>query len=188
MNKDIAFVHGEYFNGDKISDYGIKSGYVDYRCFTKNLNMVLNNDIMATLENNGYYFELVNYPDYSAEINELQEQINDYESKIDELDSFLDNEEYTLEKWQNIRKEISDYESKIDELQDQINDYENYEYPEIFQYFIVDDNAAKIIKDYTNDPLFYCESLDVYIYGITHYGTSWDYVLTDIPCNVPYEN
>ena len=176
MNKNIAFVHGEYFYGEKISDYGIKSGYVDYRCFTKNLNMVLNNDIMTTLENNGYYFEPVNYPDFSDEINELQDKINDLLSKIDELHKNNTPSE----------NEIDNIYAEIDELQENINDYENYNYPEIFQYFIVDDNAAEIIKDYTNDPLFYCESLDVYIYGITHFGTSWDYVLTDIPCNVPY--
>ena len=186
MNKNIAFVHGEYFNGDKISDYGIKSGYVDYRCFTKNLNMVLNNDIMTTLQNNGYYFEPVNYPDYSKEINEIDEKIAESESKIDEINNIFDKNEYSLKDYENYLNKKYDYENEIESLENDKSDYENYEYPEIFQFFIVDDKAAEIIKDYTNDPLFYCELLDMYIYGITHFGTSWDYVLTDIPCNVPY--
>lgn len=56
---------------------------------------------------------------------------------------------------------------------------------DIYQYFIVDDNGANCIQDYTNDPLFYNEELNLYVWGIdlTHYGTSWDYVLTDIKLN-----
>lgn len=62
---------------------------------------------------------------------------------------------------------------------DQINGNDD----DIFQYFIVDDKGAKIIQEYTNNPLFYNEELDMYVWGITHYGTSWDYVLTDIKLN-----
>lgn len=54
---------------------------------------------------------------------------------------------------------------------------------EIFQYFIVSNNGAEIIKQYTNDPLFYNEELDMYVWGVTHCGTSWDHVLTDIMLN-----
>lgn len=54
---------------------------------------------------------------------------------------------------------------------------------EIFQYFIVSNNGAEIIKQYTNDPLFYNEELDMYVWGVTHCGTSWNYVLTDIMLN-----
>ena len=28
----------------------------------------------------------------------------------------------------------------------------------------------------------YLEELDMYIWCVTHWGTAWDYVLTDIPC------
>ena len=56
------------------------------------------------------------------------------------------------------------------------------EYPEVFQFFIVSDAGAELIKDYNVGPLWYCEELDMYIWGITHWGTGWDYVLTDIPC------
>jgi hypothetical protein len=30
MNKNINFVHGKYFFGNEISEYGQKNGYVDY--------------------------------------------------------------------------------------------------------------------------------------------------------------
>lgn len=65
-------------------------------------------------------------------------------------------------------------------------DEENDEYTEIFQYYIVDDNGAQILQDYTDEILFYNEELDMYVWGVTHWGTSWDYVLTDIKLNCGY--
>lgn len=67
-------------------------------------------------------------------------------------------------------------------------DEENDEYTEVFQWFIVSDNGARMIQDYTNEILFYNEELDIYLWGVTHWGTSWDYVLMDIPCNCGYED
>lgn len=66
-------------------------------------------------------------------------------------------------------------------------DEENDEYTDVFQWFIVSDEGAKIIQDYTNEILYYHEELDIYLWGVTHWGTSWDYVLMDIPCNCGYE-
>lgn len=44
-----------------------------------------------------------------------------------------------------------------------------------------------MIKQYTEDPLFYNETLDMYVWGITHYGTAWGYVLTDVKLNCGQE-
>ena len=66
-------------------------------------------------------------------------------------------------------------------------DEENDEYTEVFQWFIVSDNGAQMIQDYTGEILYYHEELNIYLWGVTHYGTSWDYVLMDIPCNRGYE-
>lgn len=66
-------------------------------------------------------------------------------------------------------------------------DEENDEYTEVFQWFIVSDNGAQMIQDYTDEILYYHEELDIYLWGVTHWGTSWDYVLMDIPCNCGYE-
>jgi len=55
---------------------------------------------------------------------------------------------------------------------------------EIYQYYIVSDYGADLIRDYNVGTLFYCEAVDLYIWGISHYGTSWDYVLTSIPCDI----
>lgn len=66
-------------------------------------------------------------------------------------------------------------------------DEENDEYTEVFQWFIVSDAGAQMIQDYTDEILYYHEELDIYLWGVTHWGTGWDYVLTDIPCNCGYE-
>lgn len=66
-------------------------------------------------------------------------------------------------------------------------DEENDEYTEVFQWFIVSGDGAQMIQDYTDEILFYNEELDIYLWGVTHCGTSWDYVLMDIPCNCGYE-
>lgn len=62
-------------------------------------------------------------------------------------------------------------------------DEETDTYKESFQYYIVSDRGAELIQEYTNDILFYHEELDIYLWGVTHFGTSWDYVLTDVECN-----
>lgn len=54
---------------------------------------------------------------------------------------------------------------------------------EIFQYFIVSDNALELLKE-AGEIVFYSEKLDCYIWGVTHYGTSWDYVLTSIKLRI----
>ena len=71
----------------------------------------------------------------------------------------------------------------ISRIKEEIETLEDAHYEEIFQYFIISDNGAEILKDYTNEIVFYNEALDMYVWGVTHWGTSWDYVLTDIRLN-----
>lgn len=59
-------------------------------------------------------------------------------------------------------------------------DEEDDEYIEIYQYYIISEQGADILKDYTNEIVYYNCHLDMYVWGVTHWGTSWDYVLTDI--------
>lgn len=69
-----------------------------------------------------------------------------------------------------------------------INDYEEIELvngsdynekEEIYQYYIIDDNTAQRLTNNTNELIYYHNKLDIYILGVTHYGTSWSYVLTN---------
>lgn len=113
----------KYFFGNKISDYGLKNGYVDYETLAKAFDAVLNNDIIKNTINIGFW-----------------EQING-----------LRGEDYP---------------------------------PEIYQYYIISDQGADILCEFTNEIVFYNEELGMYVWGVCHFGTAWDYVLTDIPVKV----
>lgn len=74
----------------------------------------------------------------------------------------------------------TDYDEKTEEQID------------IYQYFIVDFSSwtyelmQKYVQQFGKEfILYYIEELDIYILGVTHFGTGWDYVLTDIE---PTEN
>ena len=58
--------------------------------------------------------------------------------------------------------------------------YDDDEIYEIYQYYIISDYGYRFLADHTDEIVFYNEKLDIYIWGITHFGTSWDYVLTDV--------
>lgn len=60
-------------------------------------------------------------------------------------------------------------------------DEENGETAEVFQFYVISDNGAEILMECTNEIVWYNEELELYVWGVTHYGTAWDYVLTDIP-------
>lgn len=61
---------------------------------------------------------------------------------------------------------------------EELDEYD--EYYDIYQYYIVTDSGARFLEEYTDEIVYYNEQLDMYILAITHFGTSWDYVLTDI--------
>lgn len=158
----------EYFCGNKISEYGLENGRVDYRTLAKAFDAVLNNNIMSVTgwENWEQENGLV---DNSEEIEELREELEGICDRLNYGDDVTDDEREELESKQ------SELEDEIAELEDE-QDYP----PEIYQYFIVDGRGAEILEDYTDDPVFYNDELDMYVWGVTHWGTSWDYVLTDI--------
>ena len=68
---------------------------------------------------------------------------------------------------------ISEYENIISELDNEIHN-------DVFSYYIIDDCGAEILKEYTDELVYYSSELDMYIWGVTHWGTSWSYVLTSI--------
>ena len=47
---------------------------------------------------------------------------------------------------------------------------------EIFQWYLIDNSTADRLKRSTSQLIFYSEKLDVYVLGVTHFGTGWDYV------------
>ena len=51
---------------------------------------------------------------------------------------------------------------------------------DVYQTYIISERGYDFLRRYTDEIVYYCEELDIYLWGITHFGTSWDYVLTDI--------
>ena len=123
-------IRSKYFYGNKVSDYGLENGYVDYETLAKSFQCVLNNDIIAKTEGVVGYWE-----------------------------------------------QISDWGGNDDYINDN-GDYGDY-VAEVFQWYIVDYNGAKILQE-VGEIVYYNDELDMYVWGVTHYGTGWDYVLTDI--------
>lgn len=167
----------KYFYGNEISDYGVEHNRVDYRTLAKSFDAVLCNDITKLFYStvNGEYTEpeqVNGFIDNSEEIEQLEEEIDKLEQQLDEMDSKFD---YNEDDYSTIEKEIEKLKEKIEELEE-----EQDEIPEIFQYYIISDSGYNILKYHTNEIVYYIESLDLYIWGVTHYGTSWDYVLTNI--------
>lgn len=73
----------------------------------------------------------------------------------------------------NIAEDYEELELVSECLEDE--DY----YEDIYQYYIISDDTAKRLLEYTKETIYYHNRLDIYILGVSHYGTSWDYVLTE---------
>ena len=120
FEKSIKLYDGKAY-GHKVSEYGLKNGYLDYLTLSKIVgDCVLNNNV----------FEYAGYGNWALE-NGLEE-----------------------------------------------DDEGNYQ--EVYQYYIITGGGATTLMDLTDEIVYYNEELDMYLWGITHFGTSWDYVLTDI--------
>lgn len=156
---------GKYFYGNEISEYGQEHGYLDYRTLAKAFDAVLNNSIMTNTMDIGYWEQESGFIDNSEAIDNIRDDIE-----------MLIEDGYDEEG------------TEIRELYQAIEDLEEEEQNniEIMQYFIVSDNGARILEE-INEIVFYNDALDMYVWGVTHWGTSWDYVLTNVRCNVGYE-
>ena len=147
-------IKGNYFYGNEVSDYGKKYGYVDYRTLAKAFDAVLSNVIMQKTADIGYW--------ESVGANEEYYEYNGNEYSYTELEELQE----------ECDEESEEYEAISEAL-------DNPYYHDIFQYFIVSDNGAEILQE-AGEIVYYNEVLDMYVWGVTHYGTSWDYVLTNI--------
>ena len=152
----------KYYYGNAISNYGMEYGYVDYATLSKCFDAVLNNDIMNLTYDIGSWEQVSGIVDNSDEIEELEE-------KRDELE-----EENESSPSQIIENEINEINEQIKELENEQDDQE------VFQWFIVDDWGARLLQQEANEIVYYNKKLDMYLWGVTHYGTSWSYVLTSI--------
>lgn len=50
----------------------------------------------------------------------------------------------------------------------------------VMQDFIISKYGFDILKEYTDELVFYNDRLGVYIWAVTHWGTAWAYELTNV--------
>lgn len=151
----------KYYYGNAISEYGLEKGYVDYATLSKCFDAVLNNDIMQLTYDIGYWDQVSGIIDNTYEIEELEEKKEELEEENESSPS------------QILENEIDEINDKIEELEREQDDQE------VFQWYIVDDWGGRLLNE-INEIVYYNETLNMYLWGVTHYGTSWDYVLTSI--------
>lgn len=168
----MAKWNSKFFYGHEISPYGLQQGRVDYRTLAKCGDMVLCNDI-TKLFYNDFGGEFID-PEQVNGIIDNSEQIDELRERIDALLIEYRNTDST-EREQEIDEQVDVLQEQIDELQDEQDNP-----PEIFQYYIISDSLAQILCELTDEIVYYIDFLGVYVWGITHWGTSWDYVLTNI--------
>lgn len=162
-------IYESHFFGNKISDYGIEHGYVDYATLAKAFDAVLSNNIISDTYEIGYWEQCSGFVDNSDQITEIEE-------KIEELEELI-----TME---SSEEQDNETQARIEELEEQKEELEEEQerQPEIYQYYIISSSGAEILEE-CNEIVFYNDTLDLYVWGVTHWGTAWDYVLTNIPCN-----
>lgn len=160
---------GRYFYGNEVSEYGRKNGRVDYATFAKAFEAVLNNDIM-----NKTWGVLGEWEPESGEVDN-SERIEEIEERMEELRDAVESGELTEEE---TAEELEELEAEKDDLENAMN----YP-PEVYQWYIIDENGARICREF-GEIVYYNAEMDMYLWGVTHYGTSWSYVLTDIPCEI----
>ncbi len=162
----------KYFHGAKISSYGVSEGFLDYQCMAE----------MAQAESIDIYSE--EYEDACWELYNGEDcyyydsdgHTYDYECCIERIEELKD-------MIANARGEqdVSKWEKDIDSLT------YNCECIGICDYMEITEEAARIMKESGSDEIvYYSKELDMYIWGITHYGTSWKLMLTSIP--IPEDN
>lgn len=179
-----------FFYGNEISKHGIENGYVDYCALAKSFQHILNNDILKVASEYDQISGCIDNSDKIDELNdmldELNEQLNDKESELADMFDEDDNGVFvnSQEEFKKVSEEVDDLKSKILDIEAEIYDLENESQPEIFQFYIVDENGAKILEE-AEEIVFDVriggyDGCQMYVWGVTHFGTSWDYVCTNI--------
>nr|DAQ95543.1 MAG TPA: hypothetical protein [Caudoviricetes sp.] len=96
------YIHkSKYFYSQKISDYGLKNGYIDYSTLAKAFDAVLNNDIMGKTYDLGFWEQINGIVDNTDEIDTLIEK----QEKIDDvLRDIIDNDKENTEEYKKLEK------------------------------------------------------------------------------------
>lgn len=122
----------------------------------------------------------MNYNDYDIMISKEDlhgiSKNSDYLSYKDMIDWYTDNCKMSM----ILNNELINHEVEFWYCESG-NDYdeENDYCYDVYQWYILNDGDAKRLKENTNEIIYYNDKLDIYLLGVTHLGTSWDYVESD---------
>lgn len=172
-------IYGDYFYGNKISDYGLKHKRVDYATFAKAFDAVLANGIMNATADIGYW-----EPCGSSEMyyEDAAGNIYDYDGREERLEQIREQ----IDALEDL-EELNDAErEQLEDLENDAAALENEYYYDVYQWYIIDERGAEICRE-AGEIVYYNDALDLYLWGVTHYGTSWGYVLTSIECRAGLE-
>ena len=141
--------------GRKVSEYAWQNGYVDYATLADCFDGVLCNNITEVdpdIWENVESGELYGYY--------MEDAKQDYNTYVSEC--------------KQDKQEVEEFEQWFED-----NSYKYEFMQEVYQYYLVSNNALDYLKD-ANELVLYSEKLDCYVWCVTHYGTAWSYVLTSI--------
>ena len=154
------------------------------------IDFILNNDIVKHFE-----LEFLNYNDFVIDKDHLEKELS-----IEDILIFIQNHNhYDFEKYLSysfdfdlitydlLKDMINNYDFDLDyfleDLELDLKDYFNLNFDpyydlDIFQYYIIKENDKALFEKYTDYPIFYCNELDLYLIGITHYNIGFNLVFT----------
>lgn len=175
-------LYGRKFAGNEISDYGQEHHRVDYATLAKSFDCIGVGNLMDI------------YPDFDDEWeveNGLRICYKDSygnEYSYDEAQSLIAELSAELDELNDLEKLSADEEKRKEDIEDDIEALQEYYFKDYYAYFIISAEGADILKYWTNEYVIYSEKLDLYVWGVDHFGTSWDYVLTEIEFKDEEEN
>ncbi len=175
----------EYFNIDMILNNNLINAFefdienIDYKDSDSDFNQSEMLDIIIygiTDEILNYYNDNYDDLDFDLDVKNILDNIIDNTNHISLLLSskLLELSDNDLELLFDFC--IENFQYEIDTYLDGIYwDYVN----DVYQYFIINNRDYEYFDNYTDYPIYYNYDKDLMLVGITHYGTSWDYIPTD---------
>ena len=154
------------------------------------IDFILNNDIKDHFE-----LDFINYNDFVIDKDYLEKELS-----IEDILIFIQNNnsidfenylnysfDFDLITYDLLKDMVNNYDFDLDyfleDLELELKDYFDLNFDpynlDIFQYYIIKENDKEFFEKYTNYPIFYCNELDLYLIGITHYNISFELVLTN---------
>lgn len=98
--------------------------------------------------------------------------------RLDALKLFNKAPELDPEIWEGQENGTNGYCTFHEECEEDQDDCE-IEQPEVYQWYLISPSDADYMKRNTDELIFYSSVLDEYVWGVTHFGTSWEGVELD---------